>query len=139
MKRRQARITASVVIAGIGLTVVSTWLAMQGVTRDRAADLALASGEARGRLERQIDTYTETLFALRSAFATDPALTRAGFRDFLASLAPGDRHPGARAITFNRAIRRAERGAFRATPARGSEPPADGGSGGARAPASRRG
>jgi signal transduction histidine kinase len=68
--------------------------------------------EARTEIDREVTSYAETLYGLRSLFAVDGELSRAAFHQYLVQSDVVHRLPGARLISFDRLLPTGERPAY---------------------------
>ena len=77
--------------------------------RQRFEELVMA---ARTEIDREVTSYAETLYGLRSLFAVHGDLSRAAFHDYLVQSDVVHRLPGARLISFDRLLPPGERSAY---------------------------
>ena len=68
--------------------------------------------EARTEIEREITSYAETLYGLRSLFAVNGDVSRADFHNYLVQSDVVHRRPGARLVSFDRVLAASDRAAY---------------------------
>lgn len=103
---------AAVLIVGLVVTALAGWGTRAAVRDRRDRRLGAAVEEARTAIQRQLASYADTLFGLRSFFAVKGEVSRADFHDYVVESRIAQRFPGARAIAFDRAVTAADRATF---------------------------
>lgn len=102
----------AVLALGLAITAVAgsaTRHQMSVLRRHRFEALVV---EARTEIEREIASYAETLYGLRSLFAVNRDLSRSAFHDYLVQSDVVHRRPGARVVSFDRVLAASERAAY---------------------------
>lgn len=114
MRRRAWRVAAGVLVLGLVLTAIATQGVRVGVNRDRTLQFRVQVEDARTAIERRLATYAETLYGLRSLFASKGSVSRTDFARFVDSSDILRRFPGLQAVEFSAAVGRATLPSFAA-------------------------
>jgi signal transduction histidine kinase len=107
-------VPALVLAIGLVVTGAGWWGARDGVRERREQRLDTVARGARTAVQRQVTSYAEALFGLRSLFAVDPEVSRRDFHDAVTGSDIFRRFPGALGLTFDRALRPADKATFEA-------------------------
>jgi signal transduction histidine kinase len=105
-------VVAAVLIIGLLITALAGWGTWAAVRDRRERRLEAAIEDARTAIQRQLASYAETLFGLRSLFAVKGEVSRVEFHDYVVESGIARRFPGARVVSFDRAVPAADRAAF---------------------------
>ena len=99
---------------GLVLTAGAGWAARVGARQERDQRLDLIAQQSRAAVQRQVNSYAETLFGLRNLFAADPTLSRVDFRNAVTRSGIFRRFPGAQGLSFSRAVPAVKRAEYEA-------------------------
>jgi signal transduction histidine kinase len=106
------RVVAAVLIVGLLISALAGWGTRAAVRDRRERRLEAAIEDARTTIQRQLDSYAETLVGLRSLFAVKGEVSRVDFHDYVVESGVARRFPGARVVAFDRAVPAADRAEF---------------------------
>jgi signal transduction histidine kinase len=105
---------AVVVVGGLVVTAAWGWTTRVEERRVHEQRLQIVARESRTAVQRQVNSYAETLFGLRNLFNASSGFSRLDFRAAVTSSGIFRRFPGARALTFIRAVSAATRREYEA-------------------------
>jgi diguanylate cyclase (GGDEF)-like protein/PAS domain S-box-containing protein len=97
---------------GVAATLLAWHFAGRQAESEERTEFANSAQVAAHALDRRLQRYIDLLYGLDAFAAHEPALSRAGFRDYVHGLDLGRRQPGVQAIELIRRVPGEEREAF---------------------------
>ncbi|MEO7803125.1 MAG: CHASE domain-containing protein [Actinomycetota bacterium] len=106
------RVPVALLVLGLLMTGTGVWYSHQATLGSRQRQFDSLVTDAVTTITRRVDSHTEILYGLRSLHLTNEPLTREQFHQYLKVADVQGRALGARAISFNRQIKGAQRATF---------------------------
>ncbi|HLP78638.1 MAG TPA: CHASE domain-containing protein, partial [Candidatus Paceibacterota bacterium] len=106
-------IPATVLLAGLALTVSATYYAAWSVKLRNRSDFEIRAEQTRASIDARLENYVSMLRGMAGYFAAETNVTRQGFADYVSRMHVETAYPGIQGVGFSIRIPRAEEPALK--------------------------